>query len=184
MAKIALFLGSMRPKSNSANAAQVLINELLSQGAVTDLVDPRVLDLRIPGGHDSEPFVSQLTASLQARVAAADGVVLVTPEYDGSYSAVMKLLLEHLGYPSRLQGKPVALLGVASGQIGAARAVDHLRGVAMHVGALVVPGAVSVAAIHRGFDPMGRVVDERVATDIRSVATNLLDFLRRFRPGS
>ena len=41
---------------------------------------------------------------------ATDSVVLATPEYHGSFSSVMKLVIENLGFPSALQGKPVALM--------------------------------------------------------------------------
>jgi len=40
---------------------------------------------------------------------------LATPEYDGSLSSVMKLVIENLGFPSVLAGKPVALMGVGGG---------------------------------------------------------------------
>ena len=61
----------------------------------------------------------------------------------------MKLLIDNLGFPSALSGKPVALLGVAAGRIGAIKALEHLRSVASHVGAQVLPGPVSVASVGR-----------------------------------
>ena len=58
-----------------------------------------------------------------------------------------KLVIENLGFPSVLAGKPVALVGVAAGRIGAIKSLEQLRGVCSHVGALVLPGAVSVAGV-------------------------------------
>ena len=52
------------------------------------------------------------------------GVVLATPEYHGSFSSVMKLMIENLGFPSVLAGKSVALLGVAGGSIGAIKSLE------------------------------------------------------------
>jgi FMN reductase len=178
MAKVAVLVGSVRSQSNTARAAAVLVEELKSAGATVDLVDPRALDRRLPGSAGNDEVVAQVTADLKRRVGAADGVLLVTPEYDGSYSAVMKLLLEHLGYPSVLAGKPVALLGVASGAIGAARAVDHLRAVLVHIGALAIPPFRFLATVHKGVDQAGRITDPGMDSVIRAVARQLLDYLK------
>ena len=90
---------------------------------------------------------------------------------------MMKLLIENLGFPSLLAGKPVALLGVAAGQIGAIKSLEHLRSVCSHVGAIVLPGPVSVAGIQKLFDEQGRCLDAAVEKRIRGVATNLLHYI-------
>ena len=97
-----------------------------------------------------------------------------TPEYHGTYSSVTKLIIENLGFPSVLATKPVALLGVAAGQIGAIKALEHLRGVLSHVGAIVLPGGVSVPGVQSAFDDEGRCTDPDVEKMIRAVATNLI----------
>ena len=112
---------------------------------------------------------------LQQQVSDATGVIL---EYHGSYSSVIKLIIEQLGYPSVLSGKPIALLGVAAGSIGAIKALEHLRSVCSHVGAIVLPGPVSVAAVHKVFDENGQCTDPAMEQRIRSVATNLIDYIR------
>jgi FMN reductase len=89
-------------------------------------------------------------------------------------------VIENLGFPSALAGKPVALLGVASGQIGAIKALEHLRGVCSHVGAIVLPGPISIAGVNKLFDEQGRCLDEKIEKRIRSVATNLIDYIRGY----
>ena len=95
------------------------------------------------------------------------GVILSTPEYHGSYSSVIKRVIENLGFPSALHKKPVALLGVAAGRIGAIKSLEHLQGICVHVGALVLPGSVSVAGRRDVFDEEGR-------------ATNLTDYIHEY----
>jgi FMN reductase len=104
-------------------------------------------------------------------------VVLATPQYHGSMSGIRKRVIENLGFPSALSGKPVALLGVAAGEIGAIKTLEQLRGVCSHVGAIVLPGPVSVARVQSVFDENGRCLDERVEKRIRSVATTLNDYI-------
>ena len=103
----------------------VALNELNKYPEVkVELIDPREYNLALPGQegpNDAE--------KLQNIVAQSTGVLLATPEYHGSFSSTMKLLIDNLGFPSVLDGKPVALLGVASGHIGAIKSLEHLRSV-------------------------------------------------------
>lgn len=116
--------------------------------------------------------------AFQQAVRNATGVIIATPEYHGSFSSVVKLSIENLGFPSVLAGKPVALLGVAAGQIGAIKLLEHLRSVCSHVGALVMPSLVSVANVRQVFDDQGRSLDPAAETRIRGVATTLVDDIR------
>ncbi len=135
--------------------------------------DPANLELPLPGLGGEPDSVRQLKEAVKE----ATGVILATPEYHGSFSSVMKLVIDNLGFPSVLSGKPVALLGVAAGQIGAIKALEHLRSVCSHVGAIVLPGPVSVAGVQGVFDEEGRCLDEKIEGRIRGVATHLLGYI-------
>lgn len=173
--QIAVLIGSVRPASNTAKAAAIVENELRSAapGVVIDRIDPRALPLAIPGLDSQAAVLGPLEQELRTRVQKSHGVVLVTPEYDGSYSAVLKILIEYLGYPSVLAGKTVTLVGVASGRIGAVRALEHLRGVCLGIGAIVLPSAPSIAAVHHCFDAQGRCLDAVVEAELRAAAREL-----------
>ena len=135
--------GSVRPGNNTAKALALVADEIQKHPGISlEIVDPTTMHLPLPG-----QGVSEDAKQMQQTVALADGVILATPEYHGSFSSVMKLLIDNLGFPSALSGKPVALLGVAAGRIGAIKALEHLRSVASHVGAQVLPGPVSVASV-------------------------------------
>lgn len=173
--RIAVLGGSVRPENMTWKALAVVADALAADPRVTvDLVDPRDLTLALPGlsveGDDGE--------ALRQRVTAADAVVIGTPEYHGSYSSVIKLVIDNLGFPSVLKGKPVALTGVAAGRIGAIKALEHLRSVLSHVGALVLPQPVSIAGVRDHFDDAGEP-DAGTAEALASVASNLLGFLDR-----
>jgi len=104
-------------------------------------------------------------------------VILATPEYHGSYSSVIKLIIENMGFPSRLKGKPIALLGVANGRIGAIKALEHLRSVASHVGGLVLPAPVSIAGVGRLFNEEGQLTDESIQSAVEGLAKTLVDYI-------
>ena len=174
--RIAAILGTTRPGNLTSKALALAVDELERHShVVVTTLDPADLDLAFPGRSGESPARDRL----QAAVRDADGVVFATPEYHGSYAAAMKLVIENLGFPSMLAGKPAALIGAASGAIGAVKALEHLRSVLSHVGAIVLPGPVSVAGVHKVFDAEGRCLDEAVERRTRKLAANLLDYVER-----
>ena len=171
---IALVQGSVRPGNYTAKALALVADELSSRPTVhVDVVDPTGAELPLPGTGVESAQAEEFDRIIREAV----GVVLATPEYHGSYSSVIKLVLENLGFPSALAGKPVALLGVAAGQIGAVKALEHLRSVCSHVGAIVLPGPVSVAGVQDAFDEEGRCLDPAVEKRIRGLGTHLIDYI-------
>lgn len=172
--RIVMIKGSMRPGNYTSMAAGLVLDELTKrQNVSTDVIDPVMLSLPPPG----TDLQSNGGRYLREKVGQATGVVLATPEYNGSFSSVMKLVIENMGSPSPLAGKPVALLGVAGGTIGAVKSLEHLRSVVSHVGGIVLPLPISVANVQTVFDSEGKCLDVRAEQLIRSVATNLLAYI-------
>ena len=172
--QVVLIGGSVRPGNFTMKALRLVADELSGMDGVAHTVfDPAELALAQPGlpaTADGE--------RLQAAVAAATGVVLATPEFHGSFSSVIKQVIENLGFPSKLAGKPVALLGVAAGAIGAIKATEQLHGICSHVGAVALPGTVSVALVQKAFDEHGQCLDPTVEKRVRGVSHSLVDYIR------
>jgi len=174
--KIVVINGSARPGNYTSMASALVVDELREDPKVSvEVINPGELNLPFPG---TNPHAEGARRLLEA-VKNATGVVLATPEYHGSLSSVMKLVIENLGFPSVLAGKPVALLGVAAGSIGAIKSLEQLRSIASHIGAIVLPLPVSVANVQKVFDVDGRVLDPAVEKLIRTVATNLMGYIHQ-----
>src|SRR5712692_8206842 len=174
--RIVVINGSVRPGNYTSMASALVVDELKKDPKVTvHLINPEDYHLPFPGAnHNAEG-----TKRLQEEVKNATAVVLATPEYHGSFSSVMKLVIENLGFPSVLAGKPVALLGVAAGSIGAIKSLEQLRSVCSHIGAFVLPLPISIANVQKVFDSQGRIVEAPVEKMIRQVATNLMNYIRQ-----
>ena len=172
--RVAVILGSVRPGNYTAKAAALVVDELRTRDIHVDVIDPAEMQLALPGA-GATPDAERI----QAIVRSATGLVLCTPEYHGGLSSVIKLVIENLGFPSLMAGKPVALLGVAAGRIGAIKSLEMLRSICSHVGCLVLPGPVSVAGVNKAFDEDGNVLDPAVEKSVRGVATGLLDYLHQ-----
>ena len=174
--RIVAINGSVRLRNYTGMALALVADEFKKEAGITvTVIDPASLNLPFPGTNPG----SNSTKALQEEVRIATGVILATPEYHGSFSSVMKLVIENLGFPSVLSAKPVALLGVAAGSIGAIKSLEHLRGVCSHIGAMVLPLPISVANVQKVFDNEGHCLDPSTEKLIRSVATNLINYLRR-----
>jgi len=174
MINIVTILGTRRPGNYTAKALALVQDELDNLPETQhQAVDPANLQLAFPGEQSS----SSDAEFLRETVSSASGVVMATPEYHGSFSSIMKLIIENLGFPSVLATKPVALLGVAGGQIGAIKSLEQLRSVCSHVGAIVLPGVVSVPNVRSVFDAEGNCLDARIEKRIRGVAGNLVDYI-------
>jgi FMN reductase len=170
---IVALAGSVQPGSYTLRALRLVIDDLEARyGLSVDLLDPARLSLPFPG----QPATPDV-ARVQNAVRAARGAILATPEYHGSYSSVLKQLIDNLGHPSPLAGKPVALLGVAHGAIGAVKSLEHLRSVCAHLGAVVLPKAVSIAGADQAFDDAGHCTNEEVAARLHNLAAALAEFL-------
>lgn len=175
MRTIVSISATSRPDNYTAKALAVVNHELELRGASPTVFDARELTLSFPGHPPTED-----ARRLQAAIEGAAGVVIGTPEYHGGFSAMTKLIIENLEFPSALGGKPVALVGVAAGRIGAIKSLEQLRGVCSHVGAIVLPGAVSVAGVRRAFDDEGRCTDKGVEDALRGIAASLLEFIENY----
>lgn len=89
-----------------------------------DLADLRA-DLFTPQAYSSVP--SWFKEEFQEPILKADGIVVIVPEYNGSFPGVLKYFIDMLEFPRSLVNVPVAFVGIAAGQFGALRAVEQLE---------------------------------------------------------
>lgn len=175
--RIAIIIGSVRRGNYTKKAVRLVEDELASMADVSvDLIDPAEFALPLPG--NDEPLDPGLDA-MRTVVSAAAGILFATPEYHGSYSSVTKLIVDNLNFPSALSGKPIVLLGVAAGSIGAIKALEHLRSVCSHVGGTVLPTSVSIANVRDVFDAEGNCLDPSTERRIRSLPHKLVDYVNQ-----
>lgn len=119
--------------------------------------------------------------ALREAVAAADGLLMATPEYNQSLPAVTKNAVDWLSRavdgPSPLKGKPVAIMGASDGPWGTRYAQKELRHTLTASGALVMPQPmVFVASAEDAFAADGQLQDEAIIARIG----RLLDAFERW----
>uniref|UniRef100_A0AAU2VVD3 NAD(P)H-dependent oxidoreductase n=1 Tax=Streptomyces sp. NBC_00008 TaxID=2903610 RepID=A0AAU2VVD3_9ACTN len=137
----------------------------------TDLVDVAVLDLPTALSYRPGPEDRALLADVSGRLADADAFVVVTPEYNHSYPAPLKNLIDW--HRDEWQAKPVAFVSYG-GVSGGLRAVEHLRQVFAELHSVSIRDTVSFHNAGALFDDEGRHKD-RAGAD--AAAKSLLDQL-------
>ena len=171
--RIAVILGTSRPNSYTSKVLLTIIDELKISNVHFDLIDPSKLSLLWPGIDGNERDVLKI----KDICSQADGIIFSTPEYHGSMSACAKLIIENLGFPSVLAGKPMVILGVATGSAGAIKSLEQLRCVLSHIGAIVLPGPVSVASVDNVFDSDGLCRDPIIEKRLRELVGILMHYI-------
>jgi len=125
--RIAVIVGSLRKESFNRQLADALPG-LAPDVEFTQL---RIDDLP-PYDQDDDGTPAAAVTRLKGEIAAADGLIFVTPEYNRSLPGVLKNAIDHASRPygqSAWKGKPAGVLGVSVGAAGTAMAQQHLRNV-------------------------------------------------------
>ena len=156
---IIVITGSVRPQNYTEKAVSIVEDELKKNDPLEfEIIHAKDLKLALPG-LDIHGTSSKM---LQKKVLNATGIILASPEYHGGISSVMKLIIDNLGSPSALAGKPIVLLGVAAGSIGAIKSLEQLRSICSHVGGIVMPRYVSISNVTGLFDEKGKCKDKEI----------------------
>ena len=176
MIKIVTILGSVRPGNNTEKALALIHEELDKRSDVSFVnIDPAEFNLSLPGIENNSGDQLRLNETIKD----TDGIIIASPEYHGSYSSTIKLIIDNLNFPSLLKEKPIALLGVAAGQIGAIKSLEHLRSICSHMGAIVLPGPVSIANVNKVFDEEGNCLDKNIEDRIKTFTSSLLKYVNQ-----
>lgn len=100
--------------------------------------------------------------------------IFISPEYNGSYSGVLKCLIDHSDVKACWHHKKALLTGVATGRAGNLRGMEHLTGSLMHMKMHVHPHRLPISRVDQLLNDEGELTD--VATR-RSIQTQLEEFL-------
>jgi chromate reductase len=131
------------------------------------------------GDLDDERSLPAQVARLREVIAAADGLLIATPEYNYSVPGVLKNALDWASRPktgSSLEGKHIAIMGASPGNFGTVRSQLALRQIFVATrSATVVHPETLVFAAHERFDQAGNLTDEITIGLLREITEALRD---------
>ncbi|NDJ57587.1 NAD(P)H-dependent oxidoreductase [Enterobacteriaceae bacterium 4M9] len=171
--------GSLRKASYNAAIARTL-EQLAPQGVdITALGSPGDFP-HYNADIQEEGFPAPVLAMAQA-IREADGLIIVTPEYNYSVPGVLKNALDWLSRcdPQPLAGKPVLIETASPGAIGGARAQYHLRQILVFFDARVLNKPEAMIGQVAGKISDGTLTDESTRSFLSTQLTAFAEFSRR-----
>lgn len=191
MPKIAVITGSLREGSFNQMLAKLAIARLEAHGAAVTEVDLAAFDLPIYSAALEANNFPPDALRLKQTLVEQDGLLVVSPEYNGSIPPLLKNAIDWASRPtgdeglvalSAYRGKAAAIMSASLSPFGGLRALMHLRQILTTIQMIVIPDQVSVPAAHAAYDSDGGLKEELLTTlvDITTarlvkVATALAD---------
>lgn len=156
---IPVLIGSVRRGRQSPKVAHWLHRRLTAEGIESELLDLEELELpimeeRLRLRDDPPPGAVRLSEA----VAAGDGLLIVTPEYNNGYPGVLKNALDYL--LPEFKRKPVGIATVSAGGFGGISCLAQLRLVLLTMGATPIPASLPVSRVGQSFTDDGPADDE------------------------
>ena len=167
--------GSIRRGSYTRMAVQIALQGAQEVGARTRLIDLNDYRLAFCDAKDDESTYPEDVFKLRREVSQAQGIILGTPEYHGSFSGVLKNALDLMGF-DEIEGKMIGLVGVSGGALGAANALNGLRTIGRALHAWVVPEQASIPEAWNAFDESGTLKDSDLEKRVKEVGRQVARF--------
>ncbi len=167
MKTIAIISSSIRRGRKSHRVALYFESYLRENNlAKTEIIDLKeygfpVFDERLNRQDDPMPEVLLFADKIRS----ADGVIIVTPEYNGGYPASLKNVIDLLY--DEWKRKPVAISTVSDGSFGGTQVITSLQFSLWKIGAVTVPAMFPVPMVADAFDEQGKPAD-KVSADKRA----------------
>lgn len=176
---IVIISGTNRRASNSRRVANHLA------GVYSKLnVPARVLDLaEIPSSSFNPDCYDEIPPEAKPftdAIMSATGLHLLVPEYNGGMPGALKWFIDLLPFPMAFEGRPVAFVGLASGEWGGLRPVEQLQQIFGYRNAHQFPKRVFIRELEDKLDDNGGFKDEDIGNRLTEQAQGFAEFISRF----
>ena len=184
--KILALAGSTRTDSFNKRLVRIAAEGARQAGAEVTLLDLRDLPLPLFDQDLEAQGQPENARKLQDLMAAHQGLLIASPEYNSSISAVLKNAIDWASRatPDRpalaaFAGKAAALMSASPGALGGLRGLVHLRSILGNIQVLVLPDQVAVPRAHEMFQPDGSLKDAKQQESVAALGRKLAELLRR-----
>lgn len=169
--RIIAFAGSTRENSYNKRLVSIAANGARESGAHVKLIDLR--DFPMPlfdEDLESREGKNEFAREFKQLLMESDGMLISSPEYNGSLSAVLKNAIdwatradegEAPGSLPAFRGKVISLMSASPGGLGGLRGLVHLRAILGGLGCIMLPGQLAVSSAYDAFDDTGNLKNEK-----------------------
>jgi len=181
--KILAFAGSTREGSYNKKLIRVAAEGARNAGAEVTLVDLRDFPLPLYDGDlETRDGLPENGQALRALFLAHQGLLISTPEYNGSVPGVLKNTIDWLSRPVEgakpldcFDGKVAGLVAASPGSLGGLRSLAHLRQILAGIRVLVLPQQQAVPRANNAFDKTDALKDETMRERVVAIGARLAE---------
>jgi NAD(P)H-dependent FMN reductase len=176
--KISIISSSIRDGRASDRVATYLAGYINAAGQA----EASIIDLKaenFPLFEERLKFMkdpAQNVKEFAEKIRSSDGIIIVTPEYNGGYPASLKNVIDLLYEEWR--HKPTAIAAVSSGDFAGSQVIEQLVFVLWKIGALMVPARMHVSKVTEAFSAEGQAKGERSAKQAELMLKELLSYMK------
>lgn len=178
---VAAFSGSLRKESYTTKLLKAF-QQLAPEGITFDIVDISGLPFI---NQDLESDLPAFVKELHQHISAADAILLATPEYNRSYSPVLKNALDWGSRPAgqnKWKQKPVAVVGCTPYTLGAFGAVNHLRQVLTYLDMYTLQQPeFYLGGAEKKFNEQGALIDQQTKDMIQNMWTTFIEWINKVK---
>ncbi|MGH6632718.1 NADPH-dependent FMN reductase [Sphingopyxis sp.] len=183
MTNIAVIVGSTREGSFNRALGEVAAASLEAQGASVTRIDLAAFDLPLYSAALEAGAFPPGALKLKALFTAQDGLLFVSPEYNGSLTPLLKNAIDWASRPtgdeslvalSAYRGKAAAIMSASISPFGGLRGLMHLRQILSTIQMLVIPEQVLVPNAHAAFAEDGSLKEPLPASLVEMTAGRLI----------
>lgn len=172
---ITIICATNRPKNQTLKVVSVYRRLLEEQGE-----EVKVFRMdELPGDFMITDLFGERSAVvdklLEEKLIPSERMVIIAPEYNGSYPGVFKAFLDGVP-PSLFRGKKAALVGVATGRAGNLRGMDHLTDVLHYLKVEVFSGKIPISRLDTLLDEESELNDEATIRVLKQQISGFLKF--------
>lgn len=182
--KLVGFAGSLRKSSYNRRLLTLVSETVARSGAQLDVVEFADIDAHTYSeDRQKEQGFPPSIEAIKARIEAADGLVIASPEYNFSYPGGLKNVIDWLSRyrPMPMRGVPTLLVSASTGPFAGNRGLWALRVPLESMGAPVYPDMYSLPFAGEAFDESGNLRDPDRARRLEANVVAFLDYARRLR---
>ena len=187
--RILAFAGSTRRESFNKKLLRHAVKGAREAGAEVTLLDLKDFPLPLfDQDLEAEQGMPDNGARLKKLFIDHNGLLIASPEYNSSVTAVLKNAIDWVSRPApgepplvAFRGKVATLMSASPGALGGLRGLVHVRSILGNIGVIVLPDQIAVAKAHEACQPDGSLTDPKQQAGIEVLGKTLASFLMKLK---
>lgn len=177
---IVIISGTNRPGSNTRKVTtqvETIYKNLGVRFQVLDLAEmpPEIF---APTSYAAKPASFK---KFTDTILASDGVVMITPEYNGGMPGVLKYFMDMLPFPESFDQRPICFIGLALGMWGGLRPVEQLQAIFSYRNAFIFSERVFLPGIGKLLNDSGQFTNPEIPGRLEKQAAGFVRFVENLR---